>query len=77
MKDKGFELRYSKLSNRRKFIRTLWCFTVLLLALILFHWRFSNTGATILISIVSIVVGVGQAIITYRKWKAEENSAEV
>jgi len=33
--DKGFELRYWRLSYRRKFIRTLWMIPFLLAAIIL------------------------------------------
>lgn len=72
MKDKGFELFYYNLSNRRKFIRTLWLFPFMVLAAALVHWRFSNVITTIVVSIVMLAVWIGQAVVTYRNWKKEE-----
>lgn len=72
MKDKGFELFYYNLSNRRKFIRTLWLFPFMVLAAWLVYWRFSNVIATIVVSIVMLAVWIGQAVVTYRNWKKEE-----
>ncbi len=65
--DKGFKILYGKLSNRRKFIRTLWITPfIIMLSIYMFY-----TG-DILFPIFLISAFFIQLIYTYFKWKAEE-----
>ena len=70
--DKGFELVYYKLSNRRKFIRTLWMFPWGVLAI----WLAYVVGLSVMVvklaAIIIAVTFIAQACYTYRKWKEEE-----
>lgn len=80
--DKGFELRYSKLSHRRKFIRTVWITVIGIILVLLFIimkneglYPFGSVfmqgiigfGTLLLIAIVGLIQGISE----YRKWKAE------
>lgn len=71
--DKGFCLSYSKLSYRRKFIRTLWFG---LLFIIYFFTRMHpskiiHSPLSWLVGVV-ILIWLGQATYTYKKWKSEK-----
>lgn len=70
--DKGFELVYYKLSNRRKFIRTLWMFPWAVLAVWLIYARGFPLILVILVGIIIAVTFTMQACYTYRKWKEED-----
>jgi ABC-type sugar transport system permease subunit len=68
-KDKGFELFYENLSDRRKFIRTVW---VTAIAVTFVVFLAIMQADTIGILIFGIIMGVGcvwQLITTYRQWK--------
>lgn len=69
MVDKGFELRYYKLSYRRKFIRTLWFIPWCILALTGLYWLGMSNGFIIITAIVFGSTATIQAIYNYRKWK--------
>lgn len=71
-KDKGFELIYFKLSYRQKFIRTLWLIPWIVVASILFYWRFSLVLATSIVFGIMVITCSGQAVYNYKKWKEEE-----
>lgn len=70
--DKGFELRYHKLSYRRRFIRTLWLIPWIILILIWLYWL--DTPAYILVpmAVGFAVVEYIQASVNYKKWKEEK-----
>ncbi|WP_312648956.1 hypothetical protein [Aminipila sp.] len=70
-KDKGFEICYWNLSYRRKFIRTLWITPFTIFACLLVWHVYHSKILTVGYSIIITVVGVIQAIYTYRKWKNE------
>jgi hypothetical protein len=68
-KDKGFELFYENLSDRRKFIRTVWL-TVIAAGIVILFIVLKINWLIILFS--GIVMGVGcvfQLITTYQQWK--------
>lgn len=67
--DKGFELIYWNLSYRRKFVRTLWMTPFTILAIILMWMTSKSILITSIISVVTLVVVIAQAIYTYKKWK--------
>lgn len=69
MVDRGFELRYYKLSYRRKFIRTLWCIPWSIIALVGLYWMGKSNGFIIITAIVFGSTTTIQAIYNYRKWK--------
>ncbi|GAA0741604.1 hypothetical protein [Clostridium oceanicum] len=71
--DKGFEILYWRLSNRRKFIRTLWFIPIGVFALGLFWFKRKNVLECILVTIVFLSVGYWQIRDTYLEWKKEEN----
>jgi len=73
--DKGFELRYWRLSYRRKFIRALWIAPAVLLFL-LFPAEYAILGIprNDLIVVVLVLAAI-QAAFNYHKWKQEERSA--
>lgn len=69
MVDKGFELRYYKLSHRRKLIRTLWFIPWSIIALAGLYWIGMSNGFIIIAAIVFGSTIAIQAIYNYRKWK--------
>jgi hypothetical protein len=71
--DKGFELRYWRLSYRRKFIRTLWMIPFLLAAIILIFVSPLKIVYAVVVSIILLVIFLIQLIYTYKKWKCTEN----
>ncbi len=70
--DKGFELVYYKLSNRRKFIRTLWMFPWGIFAVWLVYAVGLPSRVVTLAAIIIAVTIIAQACYTYRKWKEED-----
>lgn len=70
--DKGFELRYYRLSYRRRFIRTLWLIPWAVLVLGLLYRQRRSIYLVILAAIIFGVIGFIQAYHNYKKWKAEE-----
>ena len=76
-RDQGFCLSYSKLSYRRKFIRTIWTFLIgtLVCAVILFtrpvlrqEPQYIVAGASLL-----FLLFVAQAAYNYSKWQSEHH----
>jgi len=70
-KDKGFEICYRNLSYRRKFIRTLWITPFAIFGCLLVWYFYHSKILTVGYSIIMTIVGVIQAIYTYRKSKNE------
>lgn len=71
--DKGFALIYCRLSNRRKFIRTLWTIPWAVFALIIIQIIGRNAVQTFIWGVVLCVVICAQLFVTYRRWKGENN----
>lgn len=71
--DKGFEFLYKNLSNRRKFIRTVWL--SIIGTLISFHALITakDKGLTLIFVIIFAVVGIWQLFTTYRSYREEIN----
>lgn len=69
--DKGFELFYSRLSNRRKFIRTMWMIPWEIATLIGLQLVGKNYVYTLIAGILCTSVLAFQAIETYKKWMDE------
>ena len=72
--DKGFEIFYWRLSNRRKFIRTLWIIPWMVLALIIIQVNGKNLRQTIIWGILFIILFIAQLTVTYRRWMEEKKS---
>lgn len=68
-KDKGFEICFSNLSYRRKFIRILWTSPFILLVVLLDSIYFKSTIITVALLILVVLVTLIQAIYLYKKWK--------
>lgn len=74
--DKGFEFFYKYLSNRRKFIRTIW---VVLLGIFLSSYSLitvKNRGMTLTLVIIFAIFGIQQLRTTYRSYREEINRQE-
>lgn len=81
--DKGFELRYSRLSHRRKFIRTLWITVIGMVIVSLLNVNMVNAGihpfnsgvfrgfSCVGILLLILITGVTQMLSEYKKWKAK------
>ena len=74
--DKGFEVNYYQLTYRRKFIRTLWLFPLLLVSIKTYINCFKNVNSEFIvyffsygISLVVLLCYVVQLIYNYRKSK--------
>lgn len=67
--DKGFELRYKKLSYRRRFIRTLWMIPLMILALCFSYWAGVSIYVLIPTTILFFVADFLQAYNNYKLWK--------
>jgi hypothetical protein len=79
--DRGFELFYWNLSNRRKFIRTMWMIPVCIavtIFIVFFYMKYREKSPYIsLILLAGTLLNdaiwlPGQLIYTYKKWKNEE-----
>ena len=71
--DKGFCILYSNLSDRRKFIRTLWMMPlVAIMFLVSRDSRLLGIPRDIWIG-AALLSAIFQAFYTYRKWKAKNN----
>jgi len=69
--DKGFCLQYSKLSYRRKFIRTLWMIPGIgFMFLIPASYVLFGMQRNIWI-VLAVLTTIVQAVFTYKKWKEE------
>lgn len=67
--DKGFEFYYHNLSNRRKFIRTLWLGPfVLIIPFLLYSINVQNS-INIIVSILAFATWLVQSVITYKNIK--------
>lgn len=71
-KDKGFELCYWNLSYRRKMIRTLWMFPVVLAAIGVFYITCQSLLFTAVMGAILFGTLIIQTIYNYRKWKNGE-----
>lgn len=72
--DKGFEFFYSKLSYRRKFIRTLWLTPIAVFAIILTIMNDMSLIYTVLVSSIIVATSCHQLIYTYKKSKQEKKN---
>lgn len=72
-KDKGAVFFYYKLSFRRKMIRTLWTFPVVVISLVVIY-RFAglNINENLIISFLFLILFLVQFIYNYLKWKKYE-----
>ena len=66
--DVGFCLNYRKLSNRRKFIRTLWVTPVLLISIV-GMWYYGFAIPYMLIVLATYII---QLVCTFSAWKREK-----
>ncbi|MCY6485408.1 hypothetical protein OW763_13815 [Clostridium aestuarii] len=71
--DKGFEFFYSKLSYRRKFIRTLWMIIGVLIMPLSLYFSNVDTYINIIISTLMLIIWSIQLLYTYMKYKKEKN----
>ncbi|RVT56355.1 hypothetical protein EM808_27750 [Niallia taxi] len=72
-KDKGSVFFYYKLSYRRKFIRTLWTFPVVVISLVVIYiFAGLNSNETLIISISFLIIFLIQLFYNYLKWKKYE-----
>ena len=69
--DRGIELRYWKLSYRRKFIRTLWLIPVSVIIIIGIYKEAQSYVFTGIIGVVLFIAVFIQAVYNYKKWKKE------
>ena len=71
--DKGSVFFYYKLSYRRKFIRTLWTFPVVVISLVVIYiFAGLNSNETLIISISFLIIFLIQLFYNYLKWKKYE-----
>ncbi|MDD3794761.1 MAG: hypothetical protein PHE06_02085 [Lachnospiraceae bacterium] len=70
--DKGFEVFYKNLSNRRKFIRTIWIMLIGILVFTFVLLTVEDKGFVLVLGILSLFVGIWQLFTTYHKWKNED-----
>jgi hypothetical protein len=74
--DKGFALSYSKLSYRRKFIRTVWISIVSAVAgVCVLLLKPESTGFAMGPIAIAVVGGLIQGAYTYRCWKRDEQES--
>ena len=71
--DKGFELFYKNLSNRRKFIRTVWLSIIGIFILLYVLLTVENKGRTLIFVVIFVAVGIRQLFITYRGYREEKD----
>ncbi|MFF5994975.1 hypothetical protein AAGS61_09485 [Lysinibacillus sp. KU-BSD001] len=68
--DKGFTLMYVKLSYRRKMIRILWMFPVVVfLLIIIFKYGEFDTTMNILVAMLLTILLIIQTVYNYYQWK--------
>ena len=70
--DKGFELIYWKLSDRRKFIRTLWLIPWAVASLVYIQIAGKNYVYTMIAGIIYIILLPIQVVYNYKKWMKEK-----
>ena len=72
-KDKGAVFFYYKLSYRRKFIRTLWTFPVVVISLVVIYiFAGLKSNENLIISISFLIIFLIQLFYNYLKWKKYE-----
>jgi len=73
--DTGFELVYFKLSYRRKMIRTLWSFPIIIILLIVPYMTFDlNFYWKLMITVLLLVLNFIQLAYNYYQWKKHEKN---
>ncbi|ATP41012.1 hypothetical protein CSE16_13660 [Solibacillus sp. R5-41] len=76
--DHGFAFNYFKLSYRRKMIRTLYSFLVLMVAFVILYaaspLRFRYLLFLLLFSVIGFII---QFLYNYKMWKQEQNTPPV
>ncbi|MDD3369867.1 MAG: hypothetical protein PHP50_13475 [Lachnospiraceae bacterium] len=70
--DKGFELFYRNLSNRRKFIRTIWISIIAIPIFLLILITVEDKRLAIIYVIIAAIVDIWQLVTTYRHYRAEK-----
>lgn len=71
--DKGFVIKYRKLTRRRKFVRSLWSIPILCLYFLYIDWFSYLTSLEYKLIGIVIIVGVSLDIAyNYVKWKKNE-----
>ena len=70
--DKGFELAYYNLSYRRRFIRTLWMFPWLIVAMLVLLLTGVSKSNVVIYGVFVIIIFIVQATHNYKLWKEEE-----
>ncbi len=70
--DGGFEINFSKLSSRRKCIRTIHLFPFVVLIMFYFQIRYQSYLITIIGGLILTVLVIIQFAHYYKKWKSEE-----
>ena len=68
-KDSGFVFCFWKLSDRRKFIRTLWLPPLMILVIILLHITSKSYFLTGIITVTCSILWLIQTVYYYKKWK--------
>lgn len=72
-KDKGAEFFYYKLSYRRKIIRTIWTFPVVVILLVaIYKFAGLNSNENLIISISFLILFLIQLVYNYIKWNKYE-----
>ncbi|MFD1032874.1 hypothetical protein [Metaplanococcus flavidus] len=75
-KDKGFVFNGYKLSDRRRFIRSLWVIPFILVLYIAIYWYGDlTTNEYMVIGIIFILLALLESAISYVKWKKNEKEA--
>ena len=72
--DKGFELFYKNLSNRRKFIRTIWLTIIGMLVSAVTLINSEDKGSILVLVGVFAIVAIAQLFHTYRMFKRDNES---
>lgn len=71
--EKGFQLLYWKLSNRRKFIRTLWLIPFAIIAIVLLVFTDMKTPVKIVLGFFIVLCEIVQLCITFYKMNKEKD----
>ncbi|HAM81607.1 MAG TPA: hypothetical protein DCO80_12455 [Ornithinibacillus sp.] len=72
-KDSGFVFFYDRLTYRRKMIRTLWLFPVLVILIFAINLLASfDFKETLIVSVFFLILFLIQLIYNYTKWKKHE-----
>lgn len=71
---KRFVLSYSKLSYKRKLIRTLWIMVFVSCIILVPNSYLPSLPSKYLVVTLLLIIGLLQAIYNYKKWKESENT---